>query len=253
MTEAVRLHYEVEGRPGAPVVALIHAIGTSLSMWDPQVAALGSNHRVVRLDLRGHGESPVPLGPYSLAGLGTDVLGVLDELEIEHASICGLSLGGMVGLWMAAHASDRIDRVVAACVTAKPAIPEAWLDRARAVREGGPAAVSDLVVERWGYVDRSPAIGQMIREMLAATPSEGYAGCCEAIATMDLRPDLPKISVPTLLLAGDDDPAAPPSAALDMAASIPGACVEIVTDAAHLVNVERPLEVTEAILQHLGR
>lgn len=253
MSPSVDLHFEVTGRSDGPVVVLLHAIGTSMGMWDPQLAGIEPSYRVVRVDLRGHGDSPVPPGPYSLADLGTDVVAVLDRLGVVRASICGLSLGGMVGLWLAAHEPARIDRLVAACVTAHPAVPEAWLLRARAVRDGGSAAVSDLVIERWGYVDRSPAIGEHIREALAATPPEGYAGCCEAIATMDLRPDLPAITAPTLLLAGRDDPAAPPAAAVAMATSIPDARVEVVEGAAHLVNVECPAEVTTAILQHLGR
>lgn len=250
---AVGLHHRVDGPADAPVVVLIHAIGTSLMMWDPQVEALELQHRVVRLDLRGHGDSPAPSGPYSLADLSSDVVRVLDHLEVERASICGLSLGGMVGLWIAANHPARIDRLVAVCVVAKPASPDAWLERARLVRQGGTSTVSDLVVERWGYADRDPETGRLIRTMLAATPPEGYASCCEAIATMDLRPDLPQIVVPTLLLAGREDPAAPPSAALDMATSMPDARVEIVEGAAHLANVERPAEVTEAILQHLRR
>lgn len=250
---AVGLHHRVDGPADAPVVILIHAIGTSMTMWTPQVGALELEHRVVRLDLRGHGNSPAPAGPYSLADLSGDVVRVLDDLDVERASICGLSLGGLVGLWIAANDPARIDRLVAACAIARPASPEAWLDRARMVREGGTAAVSDLVVERWGYADRDPEIGRLIREMLAATPPEGYASCCEAIATMDLRADLSRIMAPTLLLAGREDPAAPPSAALEMATSMPDARVEIVEGAAHLANVERPAAVTEAILQHLRR
>jgi 3-oxoadipate enol-lactonase len=247
------LHHLDDGPENGPVVVLIHAIGTSMRMWDPQVKALARAHRVMRLDLRGHGRSPVPPGPYAIADLADDVVALLDHLDVERASICGLSLGGMVGLWMAANAPERVDRLVAACVVAKPVSPAAWNDRAAAVRSGGPSAVSDLVVERWGYGERDPEIARLIREMLAATPAEGYAGCCEAVATMDLRDDLTRIRASTLLLAGREDPAAPPMAAAEMATSVSDAEVRIIEGAAHLANVERPDAVTDAILQHLGR
>ena len=251
---AVGLHHRVDGPADAPVVVLVHAIGTSMTMWTPQVAALELEHRVVRLDLRGHGDSPVPPGPYSLADLSGDVVRVLDDLDVERASICGLSLGGMVGLWIAANAPGP-DRSTRGRVCHRQAGVTRGLARSRAhgPRRRGTAAVSDLVVERWGYADRDPEIGRLIREMLAATPPEGYASCCEAIATMDLRADLSRIMAPTLLLAGREDPAAPPSAALEMATSMPDARVEIVEGAAHLANVERPAAVTEAILRHLRR
>jgi 3-oxoadipate enol-lactonase len=252
MTAPLDLHRTVDGPEGAPVVVLLHAIGTSMAMWDPQLAALAAGHRVVRVDLRGHGASPVPPGPYSLADLGADVVGVLDRIGVDRVSVCGLSLGGMVGLWLAAHVPERIDRLVAACAVARPPSPQAWLDRARAVRDGGTAAVSDLVVERWGYADRAPEIRQLIVAMLAATPAEGYAGCCDAIAAMDLEPDLPRIAASTLLLAGRDDPAAPPSDVEVVAAAIPGARLEVIEGSAHLANVERADEMTTAILQHLS-
>ena len=253
MTHPVDLHYTIDGPPDGPVVVLAHAIGTSMAMWDPQLAALSAASRVVRLDLRGHGRSPAPAGPYSIEDLGADIVGVLDRVGVDRASVCGLSLGGMVGLWLGAHVPDRIDRLVIACAVARPPSPEAWLDRARAVRRDGTAAVSDLVVERWGYTDRAPEVRGRIRAMLAATPPEGYAACCEAIAAMDLEPDLADIAASTLVLVGSDDPAAPPAVGRELAAAIPDACLEIVEGAAHLANIERADAVTVAILQHLRR
>ncbi len=253
MTATVALHHRIDGRDQAPVVVLLHAIGTSLRMWEAQVAALSLEYRVVSADLRGHGASPVPAGPYTMGELAADVVALLDDLGIERASVCGLSLGGMVGLTMAAVAQDRVDRLVAACVVAVPPLPPAWQDRARRVRAGGTAAVSDLVVERWGYHDRAPEIGELVRGLLATTSAEGYAGCCEAIATMDLRPLLPLVSAPTLLLAGSDDPAAPASVAREMSAVMPDARVLVVDGAAHLLNVESATATTTAVLAHLGR
>jgi 3-oxoadipate enol-lactonase len=247
----VVVHHVVEGGPDAPVVILVHAIGTSLEMWQPQVEALGRAFRVVRYDQRGHGRSPVPVGPYTLDDLGIDLLALMDRLGIERASLCGLSLGGMTALWVAAHAPERVERVVACCVTARPALPGAWADRAATVRREGVAAIEDLVLERWGYRERNPELGAVVLEMLRATPDEGYAACCDAVRTMNLEPDLARITAPVLLLAGSEDPAAPPSAMAGVAAAIPGAQFRVVEGAAHLANVEQPDAVTAAILDHL--
>jgi 3-oxoadipate enol-lactonase len=253
VTAPIAVNYRVDGPAGAPVVVLIHAIGTSLQMWTPQVPSLSRDYRLISVDLRGHGRSPVPSGPYRMADLAGDVTSLLDRLGIERASVCGLSLGGMVALTMAAANADRVDRLIAACVVAVPPSPEAWRDRARTVLAGGSAAVSDLVVERWGYANRAPAIAQMVRDMLAATAPRGYAGCCEAIADMDLRPLLPLIAAPTLFLAGRDDPAAPASVATEMSATMADARVVVIEGAAHLTNVEAPSATTDAILEHLRR
>ena len=253
MSLVVDLHHRVDGPDGAPEVVLLHAIGTSLRMWAPQVPELSREHRVISIDLRGHGRSPVPPGPYTMGELAGDVVAVLDGLGIERASICGLSLGAMVGLTMAAHAPERIDRLIAASVVAVPSSPTSWHERGQRVLVGGSAAISDLVVERWGYRDRNASVAAFVLEMLAATPADGYAGCCEAIAGMDLRPALPRITAPSLLLAGSEDPAAPPSAAHDMVASMPNARVAVIDGAAHLLNVEAPIATTQAILEQLRR
>lgn len=251
MSDEVDLDATVTGPDGAPVVVLLHAIGTARSMWDPQAEALATTYRLVRPDLRGHGCSPAPDGPYSIAGLGADVLRLLDRLGIERASLCGLSLGAMVGIWLAANAPQRVERLVACCAVARATAPADWTDRAAAVRTGGVAAIADLVVQRWGYSGRDATLEGAVREMLAATPAEGYAASCEAISAMDLRPGLPRISAPTLLVAGADDPAAPPTAAASIAWAIPASRLTIVDGAAHLANVEQPAAVTAAILGHL--
>jgi 3-oxoadipate enol-lactonase len=253
VTTTVALAHRVDGPEDAPVVVLVHAIGASMQMWAPQVHALSADHRVISVDLRGHGGSPVKPGPYAMRELAGDVIAVLDRHGIERASVCGLSLGGMVALTMAAIAPDRIDKLVAACVVAVPAAPAAWHERAQKVLAGGTPAVSDLVIERWGYRDRAPEVAQLVRDMLAATAPEGYAGACEAIADMDLRPALPLVAAPSLLLAGSDDPAAPLSVAHEMAAAMPDARVDMIEGAAHLLNVEAAAATNEAILRHLRR
>jgi 3-oxoadipate enol-lactonase len=252
VSDPVAVNHVADGPPDAPVVILAHAIGTSLAMWEPQAEVLSGVFRVVRYDQRGHGGSPVPAGPYEIADLGRDLLKLMDGLRVERASLCGLSLGAMTVLWVAAHAPDRVERLVACCVSARPVSPEAWAERAATVRRDGIAAIEELVVDRWGYRDRNPGIEAQVRAMLLATPPAGYAACCEAIRTMNLEPDLGSIAAPTMLLAGADDPAAPPAAMESVARMIPGSTLRVVDGAAHLANVEQPQAVTAAISEHLA-
>ncbi|MEV1287354.1 3-oxoadipate enol-lactonase [Micromonospora sp. NPDC049679] len=255
MTTPVALHHVIDGPADAPVLLLANSLGSTIAMWEPQLPRLTAGFRVVRFDTRGHGRSPVPAGPYALADLGADVLALLDRLDVERAHFAGLSLGGMVGMWLAAHAPQRVDRLVLCCTSARLGPPEAWAERARTVRAQGTAAVADAVVQRWftpAYAARhSPRIAAM-RAMVAATPAEGYASCCTAIQEMDLVPALPRITAPTLVIAGADDPATPPVHASTIAGHLAGARVTVVPDAAHLANVEQPDRVTDLILEHLN-
>jgi len=249
----IELHHEVAGE-GAPLL-MGGSLGTTLAMWDPQLGALSERLRVVRFDHRGHGGSPVPPAPYELADLGRDVLALIDRLGLERACYCGISIGGMVGMWLAAHAPERIDRLVLICTAAYLPPASAWAERAAAVRAAGSTeVVADAVVSRWvtpGFAGERPEVVADLRAMLTATSPEGYAGCCTAIERMDLRGDLARIAAPTLVIAGRDDPATPPDLARDLQAAIPGARLEIVAPAAHLASVERAGEVSRLILDHL--
>ncbi len=249
------LYHEVTGPADGPALLLGGSLGTTLRMWDPQVPALSARWRVVRLDHRGHGGSPVPDGPYAIDDLGRDVLALLDRLGLERASWCGLSLGGMVGMWLAAHAPERIDGLVLVSTSAHLPPASAYAQRAAAVREAGtPAVVADAVVGRWftpGYASAHPNVVARHRAMIAATPAEGYAGCCEAIARLDLRADLGRIVTPTLVIAAADDPATPPPHGEAIARGVRGARLEIVPDAAHLASVQQPDVVNRLIADHL--
>ncbi len=252
MTE---LHSVVEGPADAPVVVLSNSLGSTLQMWEPQLPALRERFRVVRYDLRGHGGSPVLPGPYSLAELGIDVCQLLDRLGVARASFCGLSLGGMIGLWLAAHGPERIERLVVCCSSARLGPPEAWRDRAATVRAHGTAAVAATVVSRWftpAFAQRDAALVRRMRAMVAATPAEGYAACCEAIERMDLEPVLPSVRAPTLVIAGADDPATPPDHARRITAGVPAARLVVLDHAAHLASYERADAVTPLLLDHLS-
>jgi 3-oxoadipate enol-lactonase len=249
------LHYELDGPAGAPTVALINSLGSDISVWNEQIRSLGERLRVVRFDLRGHGRSPVPAGPYSLAELGSDLVALLDRLGIARASLCGLSLGGAVAMWAAAHAPERVDRLAVCFSSDQFGPPQGWLDRAALVRRAGTAAVADAVVARWFTTATTIARPELIRRMramIAATPAEGYAGCCEALAGIDLRAELGSIAAPTLVLSGSDDPTTPPEHGRRIAAAIPGADFVEIGAAAHLGNVELPEPVNRLLLEHLG-
>ncbi|BCB87655.1 3-oxoadipate enol-lactonase [Phytohabitans suffuscus] len=248
------LYSTVDGPADAPVLVLANSLGTTVDMWEPQLPALVERYRVVRFDTRGHGRSAAPPGPYTIGDLGGDVLALLDDLGVARAHYCGLSLGGMVGMWLAAHAPERVDRLVLCCTSARPAAPESWAHRAATVRAEGTGAIADLVVSRWltpGYASRQPDLVVRLRAMLAGTHAEGYASCCGVIETLDLTAALPRITAPTLVVHGADDPAILPSHGADIAAAVPGARLTLVRDAAHLANVEQTDVVTALIVEHL--
>jgi 3-oxoadipate enol-lactonase len=255
-TAELILNHESLGREDAPALLLGGSLGTAMAMWDPQVEALGERLRVVRFDHRGHGGSPVPEGPYSIEQMGRDVLALMDRLALERASYCGLSIGGMVGMWLAANAPERVERLVLICTSAYLPPAEGWRARAEAVRAAGSVeVVADAVLARWltpGHAAAHPGVAQWLRRMLVSSPPAGYAACCEAIAELDLRDSLPRISAPTLVIAGVEDEAIPPPHSERIAAAIADARLELLSPMAHIGNVEQPQRVTELILAHVA-
>ncbi|HET9093926.1 MAG TPA: 3-oxoadipate enol-lactonase [Solirubrobacteraceae bacterium] len=249
------LNHRVAGPPDAPVLVLGNSLGTNLSMWEPQLRALSDSHRVIVFDQRGHGASPVPPGPYAISDLGQDIVDLLDGLEVERASYVGLSIGGMAGIWLAAHVPDRLERLVLMCTSAYAPPASRWRERIDAVRAAGTAAaVADAVVERWftpAWAAAHPGEVAAHRAMIAATDPEGYCGCCEAIATMDLRPLLSAVSAPALVVGALEDLALPPDHQRLIASEIPGARLELIADAAHIASREQPERVNRLILEHL--
>ncbi|HEX4723311.1 MAG TPA: 3-oxoadipate enol-lactonase [Pseudonocardiaceae bacterium] len=242
------LAYDLAGPSDAPVLVLGPSLGTTRAMWNPQHAVLCRQFRVLRFDLLGHGGSAVLPGPYTVDQLAGEVLSLLRG--IEHFHYVGLSLGGMIGMALAASAPDRIDRLALLCTSAHLPPADAWLERAEHVRAHGTGSIADTVGPRWftpAFTDRAPYLA-----MLAATPDEGYAACCAAIAAMDLRSVLGRITAPTLVIAGHDDPATPPAHGRRIAYAIRGARFVELDDAAHLASVERPAEVTALLTEHLG-
>jgi 3-oxoadipate enol-lactonase len=250
------LGHDVLGADDAPPLILGSSLGTTREMWDPQRAALAERWRVIRYDHVGHGASRVPDDPISLEDLGLAVLGLADDLGVPRFHYAGLSLGGMVGMWLAINAPERIDRLVVLCSSAYLPPADAWLERARIVEEHGCAAIADFIVDRWftpSFAQAHDDVVEQFKESLKVTPPVGYAACCRVIADMDLRTDLAKISAPTMVIAGADDPATPAKAhAKVIAAAIPAARLAVVEHAAHLANVEQPDIVTGLIFDHLS-
>jgi 3-oxoadipate enol-lactonase len=218
-------------------------------MWEPQLPAL-EEFRVLRYDHPGHGESPL-VDVRSVGDLAGALLAVLDRLEITRASICGLSLGGAVAMQVAVAAPERVERLVLACTAARFPNAEAYGERAALVRRDGLEPIVDTVVARWftpAFRDAQPDVVRRYRAMLAATPPEGYARCCDAVADFDLRSGLGAIDAPTLVVVGADDPAAP----LEVSPAIPGARTLVLPDAAHLANVGQPKTFSAALVAHLS-
>jgi 3-oxoadipate enol-lactonase len=250
--QAEKLHSRIEGASG-PLLMLSHPLGADLTIWDAQAAALSRQFRVLRFDTRGHGRSFVPPAPATIERLALDALALLDRLEMPRVHFCGLSLGGMIGMWLAAHAPDRVERLVLANTAAQLGPPGNWDARIAAVRTGGMASIADTVLSRWftpEFSQREPAAMAKIRATILATPPEGYAACAAAVRDMDQRASLAAIRAPTLVIAGTHDPATPPALGWAIADAIPGARYTEL-GAAHLSNIEAAGAFNAAVSEFL--
>jgi 3-oxoadipate enol-lactonase len=243
----------IEGPENAPVLMLSNSLGTTHAMWQPQVEAFKQHFRLVRFDRRGHGGSGVPKGPYTMEGLARDALAVLDGLGLKKVNWCGLSMGGMEGMWLGANAPERFERMVLCNTSAQFPDRKIWDDRLRFARENGLAAMVGANMERWftkGFREREPKTIAWITEMFLTTPLEGYIGCGEAVRDMDHRALLPNIKVPTLVIAGRHDPATTLQAGEYLRDHIPGVAFTVL-EAAHISNVEQPAAFSNAVLEFL--
>jgi 3-oxoadipate enol-lactonase len=237
-----RLQYEITGTPDAPVLVFSNSLGATLSMWDSQAPVFQKQFRVLRYDTRGHGQSTVTPGPYTIEQLGRDVLALLDELELDRTNFCGLSMGGQTGMWFALNAAARLDKLILSNTAAKIGTPEVWNTRIDAVRKGGMKSISTAVMERWFSSDfrsSSPDLIAAIKQLFERTNPEGYAANCAAIRDFDARETIAAIPTPTLVISGAHDAATTPADGRFLADQIGGArYVEL--NAAHLSNIEAP-------------
>ncbi len=251
----VDLHFQLDGPPNASVLVLSHSLGLSAVMWDPIVPRLTERFRILRYDHRAHGGSPAPPGPYEIADFGRDFVQLLDRLQLERVSFCGLSLGGMVGQWLGAHAPARVDQLVLCCTAPRMLKPEDFTARAEAVRTHGMAPIAEQAINRWftpAFIARHPEAIAPLRTTLLAENVEGYAATCEAIAAMDQRNDLASIKAATLVLAGSADVVTPPEQAREMAEQIPGAELVILEGAPHIACVEQPDAFADQVLRWIA-
>lgn len=247
------LHHRIDGPDDAPVLVLGPSLGTDLHLFDAQVAGLADRFRIVRFDLPGHGGSPAPAGPYTMAGMAGDVVALLDRLGIDRFHYAGVSIGGAIGQQLTLDHPDRVLSLAVIASAARFADPANWPQRAAAVRESGTETIVASRPGTW-FVPSFAGTDEAERllAMLRATTDEGYAGCCEAIATFDVRDRLVSIGVPVLAIAGAEDPATPPDMVRVISDGVADGRFEVVPDSAHLLNAEKPQRVTGLLAEHLA-
>lgn len=246
--EGARLYWRIEGHPGRPALVLLNSLGTDHSLWDPVMPGLLRHFRVLRTDKPGHGASSARPGEYTIEQLGRDVLAAMDAAGVRRAHLCGVSIGGMIAMWLAANAPGRIDRLVLSNTSAKLA-PEGFVERIRTVREGGIAAIAATILGRFftpGFVAQADERYHGVRTTLLQVDPVGYTGCCAALRDMDLRPMLARIAAPTLVLTCRDDQSTPAAMGEAIAAAIPGA-QHVQWELAHIPFVEAPQRYVELV------
>ena len=250
------LHYRFDGPDDGPVILVSNSLASNLGMWDRQIdTLLRLGFRVLRYDSRGHGRSGVPPGPYSIEMLARDAVGLLDALGVGRASFMGCSKGGMVGQMVGTRYGERLDRLVLCSTSAYLGGPDMWAARIEAVAGGGMAAVADATIDRWftgAGQERIPGEVARVREMILATPPEGFIACAHAIAGMDQRKSIRAIDRPTLVIVGEHDPGTPPSAAELIHDRIAGSKLVVLEGCAHFCNVEQAGPFNAALEAFLG-
>jgi 3-oxoadipate enol-lactonase / 4-carboxymuconolactone decarboxylase len=250
--DGLTIHVQADGAAHGETVLLLHSLGTTLHVWDPQAAALSRTHRVVRPDLRGHGLTEAPPGGYAMERLARDAFGVLDALGARRAHVCGISIGGRIAMAMAAMQPDRVASLILCDTALEFRPPEMWQQRMDAVAQGGMAAVADAVMERW-VLDQSLPSSKALRRMLLRTDPAGYAGCAAALRDTRAAEVAGRITCPATVVVGDKDASTPPSAAQAVQEAIPGSELVTIADAAHIPPFEREAAVTRALTDHLRK
>lgn len=246
------IHYQIDGPENAPVLVLSNSMGTSLSLWEPQMAALTAHFRVLRYDMHGHGQT-TKRGKVTLAQLGEDVISLLDHLNIDKACFCGISVGGLIGLWLARFTPERFYGLAVANTAAKIGDQASWLSRARAVRQEGMDVVAAGTADRWftpAFRQHNPDVVEPLIHALTQMDPEGYAEGCEALAAADLRAEVSAITAPVLIIAGQSDPVTTVADADYLYKSIAGS-QRVTLPASHLSNVEAADEFSAALLTWL--
>jgi len=253
-SDGARISYSIDGPSDAPALVLSNSIGTTRDLWARQAPALTCVFRVIRYDTRGHGDSGVPAGDYTLDQLGRDVIAILDQEGIATAHVCGLSLGGLTAMWLGVHEPERVSSLVLANTGARLRDMEFWNERIALVQSKGMGALAERAVTAWFsdvFRERDPDTVHAFKAMLQDCDPQGYIGCCAALRDADMRTAIAAIRCPTLVIGGTADTATPLALAEFMRDRIPGA--QLVTlDAAHLSNVEQADAFTDAMMEFLA-
>lgn len=252
--DGVKLFYTVDGPDNAPALMLSNSLGTTHRMWEPQLAAFSAKYRVIRYDRRGHGQSDSPPGPYSLEDLGKDALAIMDVAGAKSVNWCGLSMGGMTGLWLASHHPDRIQKLVAVSSATFMPPPELWNGRIKTAQDKGIEVLAGPTMQRWftaGFLKGNQDKVTFIREQFLETTVEGFSGCAAAMRDMDQRESVKEIKAPTLVIVGADDQGTSPAEAGIIVNRIPNAR-GIILKGSHIINVEAAEAFTKEVLEFLA-
>ena len=247
------INYQTFGDASQPAIVFSNSLGTQLNMWQPQISFFEKKFYVICYDTRGHGASSAPQGPYSIEQLGTDVVHLLDHLNIEKASFCGISMGGLTGQWLAIHHPERFNHVIVCNTAAKIGQEQAWNDRAQLVREQGLKPIAETAASRWftePFIRSNTAIVESLSNDLGAGSPEGYASCCEALAKADVREQLKNITIPTLVVAGQKDPVTTVADAQYIINHVRSSSLFEI-NASHISNIEQPKAFNQAIFSFL--
>ena len=254
----IEIEYQLDGPANAPVVMLSHSLATTMEMWRPQLPALAKDYRVLNYEMRGHGRTSAPAGPYSFATLTADVVALLDHLKIEKVAFVGLSIGGMIGQHLALRHANRLRCAVLCCTTS--AIPvtvrPVWDERIAQVEAGGMQTQVATTLERWltaPYRAAHPDVVEWIASMIRGTPVAGFVGCGRAIQGLNITAELAAIKLPVLVLAGEKDPGLPPAMSAAIHGAIAGSEYTVIPDAAHIANVEQAEAFTRLVTGFLAR
>lgn len=248
-----QIHYQLSGDPAHPALLFSNSLGTDLSMWDAQTQALSDDFFIIRYDTRGHGSSSRDGDPFSLDTLGLDVLALMNHLSVSQVNFCGISMGGLIGQWLALHAPEKFSRLVIANTAAKIGNEESWTTRANTVLDSGMDPIADTAALRWFTpafcTEELDLVSNMI-EALRYMDAKQYAYCCLALASTDFTNQLNRITTPTLVIAGEFDPVTTVTDAKYLHQSIAGSTLAVLP-ASHLSNVEKPDAFNNALNQFM--
>ncbi len=247
------VYYKISGNELLPPLLLSNSLGTNHTMWNIQVSEWSKYFYVIQYDARGHGQSAHPKGPYSIAQLGLDVIDLLDHLGVPSTHFCGLSMGGVIGQWLAINQTHRINRLVLANTAPKVGTAQGWLDRAKLVRQEGMGAIAASAHTRWFTTDfyqNHPERVKPLVENLKLTNAEGYAACCEALAQADFLESIQTIQSKTLIIQGAADPVTTLADGQAMQVKIKDSTLFEI-QASHISNIEQPEVFTKTVLSFL--